>query len=206
MSNAYLMSVSYKIRIHYIIFLRTLPLIQLVRGSTYFPALGHRHSKQKLVNKNSHCRPVWLLSPNILCCFISFWLSWCKSLESWLMAKSSLIHFELLKYRPFSRNHINLFINAGFFFVCSDQINDSVQQVVNFIVPIEIWVYYRQMSSKTFKDLTGSTNNNVTRVPDITEQALAVKDFHYLSRMKPFWRFYLHRQKNANGSKFALFL
>ena len=49
-------------------------------------------------------------------------------------------------------------------------------------------------------------DNNVTMVPDITEQALAVKDFHYLSRMKPFLRFYLHRQKNANGSKFGLFL
>ena len=48
--------------------------------------------------------------------------------------------------------------------------------------------------------------SKVTRVPDITEQALAVKDFHYLSRMKPFLRFYLHRQKNANGSKFGLFL
>ena len=47
---------------------------------------------------------------------------------------------------------------------------------------------------------------NVARVPDITEQALAVKDFHYLSRMKPFLRFYMHRQKNANGSKFGLFL
>ena len=42
-------------------------------------------------------------------------------------------------------------------------------------------------------------------VLDITEQALAVKDFHNLSRMKPILRFYLHRQKNANGSKFGLF-
>ena len=47
---------------------------------------------------------------------------------------------------------------------------------------------------------------NVTTVPDIREQALAVKDFQFSSRMTPFLSSYLNRQKNATRSKFGLFL